>query len=148
MIPGAAVRTQWDSTDIWIRRTFELDALPADVLWFVHHDEDAEIYLNGRRVLSLKGFTTDYITKLMDKSAREAFRPGTNTLAVHCRQTEGGQYIDVGLVRLQESGVAVPSTTRIHGALAIRVNLTNHRTSRADLDLLIDEIHRIAADIQ
>lgn len=51
------------------------------------------------------------------------------------------------VVRLQESGVAVPSTTRIHGDLAIRVNLTNHRTSRADLDLLIAEIHTLAGQI-
>lgn len=51
------------------------------------------------------------------------------------------------VVRLQESGVAVPSTTRVHGALAIRVNLTNHRTRDADLDLLIAEIHKIADQI-
>ncbi|MDQ5858000.1 MAG: pyridoxal-dependent decarboxylase, partial [Acidobacteriota bacterium] len=41
------------------------------------------------------------------------------------------------VVDLQESGVAAPSTTRIQGALAIRVNLTNHRTRRQDLDLLV-----------
>ena len=39
------------------------------------------------------------------------------------------------IVALQESGVAVPSATRIRGHLAIRANLTNHRTRREDLDL-------------
>ena len=43
------------------------------------------------------------------------------------------------VVELQESGVAVPSTTRINGHLAIRAAITNHRTSRADIDALIDE---------
>jgi glutamate/tyrosine decarboxylase-like PLP-dependent enzyme len=38
---------------------------------------------------------------------------------------------------LQESGIAAPSTTRIHGAVSIRVNITNHRTQLSDLDLLI-----------
>ncbi|MEX0880087.1 MAG: pyridoxal-dependent decarboxylase [Thermoanaerobaculia bacterium] len=38
---------------------------------------------------------------------------------------------------LQESGVAAPSTTRILGAMVIRVNLTNHRTRQEDLDLLV-----------
>jgi glutamate/tyrosine decarboxylase-like PLP-dependent enzyme len=41
---------------------------------------------------------------------------------------------------LQEAGVAAPSTTRIRGRLAIRVNITNHRCRRADLDLLIKAV--------
>jgi glutamate/tyrosine decarboxylase-like PLP-dependent enzyme len=34
----------------------------------------------------------------------------------------------------QESGVAVPSSTLLDGRFAIRVNLTNHRTTMADLE--------------
>ncbi len=37
----------------------------------------------------------------------------------------------------QESGVAVPSSTLLDGRLAIRVNLTNHRTTMADLRRLL-----------
>ena len=44
------------------------------------------------------------------------------------------------VVDLQESGVAAPSTTRIGGALAIRVAILNHRTRAADLDRIVDEI--------
>lgn len=44
------------------------------------------------------------------------------------------------VVALQEKGIAAPSTTRIGGKLAIRVNLTNHRTTDADLDLLVDAV--------
>jgi len=49
------------------------------------------------------------------------------------------------VVELQERGTAVPSTTRIRGRLAIRINLTNHRTRFEDLDLLVDEVCRIGA---
>ena len=41
---------------------------------------------------------------------------------------------------LQESGVATPSTTILNGKLAIRVNITNHRSTMADFDLLVDEV--------
>jgi glutamate/tyrosine decarboxylase-like PLP-dependent enzyme len=41
------------------------------------------------------------------------------------------------VVDLQESGIAAPSTTRVRGALAIRVNITNHRTRSEDLDLFV-----------
>jgi aromatic-L-amino-acid decarboxylase len=41
---------------------------------------------------------------------------------------------------LHESGVAAPSTTRIRGRVAIRVNITNHRCQCADFDLLVDAV--------
>lgn len=51
------------------------------------------------------------------------------------------------VLRLQESGIAAPSTTRLKGRLAIRINLTNHRTRQSDLDLLFTEIVRIGGDV-
>ena len=47
---------------------------------------------------------------------------------------------------LQERGIAAPSTTRIHGKLAIRVAITNHRSQRADFDLLIESVLRLASE--
>ncbi len=44
------------------------------------------------------------------------------------------------VIGLQERGIAAPSTTRLSGRLAIRVNLTNHRTRLADLDILLDAV--------
>jgi glutamate/tyrosine decarboxylase-like PLP-dependent enzyme len=41
---------------------------------------------------------------------------------------------------LQETGVAVPSQTRIGGRFAIRVAIVNHRSRRADFDRLIAEV--------
>lgn len=101
--PGAIVRTEWNSRDIWIRRTFELPAgtVTDGLQLLIHHDEDAQVYLNGRRILELTGYTTAYETIPLPPAAREALRPGTNTLAIHCRQTGGGQYIDAGLARLE-----------------------------------------------
>lgn len=44
------------------------------------------------------------------------------------------------LIRLHESGVAVPSYTVLHGNYALRVANTNHRTRREDFDLLIRKV--------
>jgi len=41
---------------------------------------------------------------------------------------------------LQVDGIAAPSTTRIGGALAIRVAIINHRCRAADLERLVDEV--------
>ena len=48
------------------------------------------------------------------------------------------------VVQLQIQGVAAPSTTKVHGRTAIRVNITNHRTTRDDLAFLVREVERIA----
>ncbi len=48
------------------------------------------------------------------------------------------------ILLLQESGVAVPSKTRINNQVAIRVNVTNHRTTSADMRVLVEAIDEIA----
>ncbi len=47
------------------------------------------------------------------------------------------------VAELQMQGIAAPSTTRLDNRLAIRVNITNHRTEREDLDILIDGIDQL-----
>ena len=42
------------------------------------------------------------------------------------------------VIALQESGIAAPSTTTLHGQLAIRAAIVNHRTTANDIDALID----------
>ncbi len=99
--PGAVVGTEWKSGAIWIRREIELPApLPKDLLLRVHHDEDAVVYLNGVQAAKLGGFTTEYEEVDIAPKALAALQPGRNVLAVQCKQTQGGQYIDVGMVEL------------------------------------------------
>jgi aromatic-L-amino-acid/L-tryptophan decarboxylase len=51
------------------------------------------------------------------------------------------------LVRLHESGVAVPSYTVLGGRYALRVCITNHRTRTSDLDLLVREVARLGKEL-
>jgi hypothetical protein len=102
--PGAVVGTRWDTDDIWLRREITLPAKQYSSLRFwVDHDEDVEIYVNGVLASKDAGFTTSYIPLDIRPSARALLQPGaTVTLAVHCHQTEGGQNIDVGLANVVE----------------------------------------------
>jgi hypothetical protein len=97
--PGAAVRTEWKTPDIWLRREIDMpDAKFASLQFRVHHDEDVEVYVNGVLALKLKGFQGEYEEHPMTAAGKAALKPGKNLIAVHCLQTSGGQYVDVGIV--------------------------------------------------
>jgi hypothetical protein len=102
--PGGSVNTPWTTPDIWLRRSIDLPAdLGEHVHLLVHHDEDVEIYLNGVLAARRTGYLRDYEPLAIRPEARKALRAGKNLLAVHCRQSRGGQYVDVGLCRVTES---------------------------------------------
>ena len=101
--PGSVVRTEWNSNDIWLRREFTLpEGKLGDLQLNVHHDEDVEIYINGVLAASASGYTAAYEPMPINPQGRAALKPGKNLMAVHCRQTSGGQYIDVGFVNVVE----------------------------------------------
>lgn len=102
--PGAKVRTPWNGAEVYLRREVTLDAAPSGkVTLAVHHDEDCDVYLNGVLAAHLEGYSVDYEEQPIRKEAQEALRAGKNTIAVYCRQTRGGQYIDVGLMEEEAS---------------------------------------------
>jgi beta-galactosidase/beta-glucuronidase len=94
--PGAVVGTTWNTSNIWLRRTFEVKDGSGDLWLKVHHDEDAVVYLNGREIARLEGYVGSYQFKNIPDGI---LRPGKNVLAISCKQTNGGQYVDAGFVR-------------------------------------------------
>ena len=95
---GARVATLWGTDDIWLRKTVTLASIPDRPALLVSHDEDAEVYLNGEKIAEFDGYVTDYFTRPLSQKAAGSLKVGENVLAVHCRQSEGGQFIDVHLV--------------------------------------------------
>jgi hypothetical protein len=100
--PGAFIGTIWKTDDIWLRREIDLSPATYDDLeaWF-HHDEDAEVYINGVLALKTSGFIVNYDAFPLTAAGKAALKPGKNVIAVHCHQTVGGQYVDFGLVDVQ-----------------------------------------------
>ncbi len=87
-------------------------------------------------------------------------RPAIRLMAPVALQIVCGRYEPQGLdetatdalnselvATLQRRGIAAPSTCRIDERLCIRVNITNHRTSDADLTLLVEAVEAIGAEL-
>ena len=95
--PGAAVRTKWDTKDIWLRRHVKLDAVPAEPFLSLHHDDDTKVWFNGVLAGDFHGYSCDYEPENVSAAAAKALKPGDNMIASTTHQDYGGQYIDYGL---------------------------------------------------
>ena len=101
--PGSIVGTVWESEDIWLRRTFTIDRDDfADIMLSIHHDEDTVVYLNGVKAAALPGYKTSYSSVVIAAEALATLKTGENLIAIHCRFTRGGQFIDAGLLEVIE----------------------------------------------
>jgi len=99
--PGAQIATRWETEGIWLRRTLDLSegGLPARPRALAIHDEDLDVYVNGALAIREEGFIAE--PELLPlRGGATLFRVGRNCIAVHCRQTLGGQCVGVSLVDL------------------------------------------------
>ena len=99
--PDARVRTTWSTPEIWVRRHFTFEGVTEDDLkdlcLRLFYDEDSEVYLNGVLAMTVTGYNTTYQLFEIREEARRALNlTGDNVMAIHTKQTSGGQYIDAG----------------------------------------------------
>jgi hypothetical protein len=93
------VRTEWTTTDLYLRKKFEYDGtnLKRGAV-VINYDEDTEIYVNGKKILSVCGYITYYQLNSVNDALKKALKKGSNTISVHTHQAVGGQYIDLALL--------------------------------------------------
>ncbi|MQP28415.1 DUF4965 domain-containing protein [Sphingobacterium faecium] len=140
------VKTLWKTDDIWVRRTFNITDPSSinDLYLKINHDDNIEVFLNGKKVYEKNGWTNSF----QYQSIRKAdLKKGQNVLAIHVSNTAGGRFLDFGLVdKLKESGpnvqiavqkdVEITATQTIYNFIAGKVNLKLTFTS----PLLMDDL--------
>lgn len=83
------VKTLWQSGDIWVRRLFKIDN-PAGIgrlFLKLNHDDNIEVFLNGKKVYEKTGWTTAFQYFPVSKAD---LKPGENVIAIHLANTAGG----------------------------------------------------------
>ncbi len=99
-----AHHTPWATSDIWIRRQWSIP--PGDfkhLAFYVFHDDDVEIYLDGVLASKESGYIDHYDLLPVRPESMSLLKPGaTVTICAHCHQIKNGQEIDVGLVDIAE----------------------------------------------
>jgi glutamate/tyrosine decarboxylase-like PLP-dependent enzyme len=76
--------------------------------------------------------------RILESSELELLAPvSLNIICFRYRCKEADRVNSDIVVALQESGIAVPSTTTVNGQFAIRTAIVNHRTSTHEIDALL-----------
>ena len=135
--PGVSINTRWATRNIWMRREVTLPAtlVPSAALQLlVFHDEDVEIYFDGVLAARQEGFVSDYEPMEIAPGARRLLKSGAKLLvAVRCRQTVGGQGIDVGIAEMSQRWLADRRIDRYRSfALSNSGDATNGRKLFSD----------------
>ncbi|HKB43006.1 MAG TPA: DUF5127 domain-containing protein, partial [Chitinophagaceae bacterium] len=87
----------WNSREIWIRRTFDLQHINInELLLKIKYDDNVQIYLNGEKVFSA-GCCSANKEIVLSNVIEQKLRKGKNVLAMYCENTGGQAYIDAGL---------------------------------------------------
>ena len=111
-------RTKWTSDDIWIRRWFDLsDTKLVSPHFLIHHDEDTEIYINGQLAVKLPHHNPFYTLVPLNEEAVRLLKTKANCMAVHCLNTSGPQYIDVGIVDVLPASHTAGSGSNARGRI-------------------------------
>ncbi|MCE1198660.1 MAG: DUF4965 domain-containing protein [Marinilabiliales bacterium] len=89
--------TPWKTRNIWVRRTFQLpQTLPSSDLYLVYsHDDDMELYLNGKQIVNTGQAANREVLLKIDKGM--LLPGGSNVIAAHCLDRGGLRFVDFGL---------------------------------------------------
>ena len=118
--------TPWTTDNLWYRNTFDLEDTGLDnLLLKLRHDDNVTVYLNGIEIAAINGWQHSYKYLPVPTEAANSLRSTGNVLAIHIRNTAGGQYLDAGLVQK----VSLPEQKRITTAEQTDLTLTANQTT-------------------
>ncbi|MGZ3871808.1 MAG: glutaminase domain-containing protein, partial [Mucilaginibacter sp.] len=157
-------KTLWRSKDIWVRRVFTYHKTDINKLYLkLHHDDDAEVFLNGEKINVSSGANGDLQYFPLNDEVAGKLKEGENVLAMHCANTGGAAWLDAGLAdeikptdhpELQlavQTGVTINATQTIYkfkcGAADLQLTFTSPLLL-SDLDLLSRPVSYISYKVK
>lgn len=95
------VKTHWRTSDIWVRRTFNIndDLSREQILLMYSHDDEFELYLNGERLVKTDYSWKNDVQLMLSNAQKKKLKKGKNVIAAHCHNTTGGAYVDFNLYK-------------------------------------------------
>lgn len=95
-----ACRTDWDTGNLWVRRSFRLSGeMPQTPVLHLRHEGAVQVFLNGEKVFESTNAMPAYANVDLSQVTAELFRQGENVLAVHAVANRANEFrfLDYGL---------------------------------------------------
>lgn len=147
-------KTLWTTNDLWLRRQFDVNRLNFNELFLkMRHDDNVVVYINGIEIYSCECWNNEYQYYKISEQAVKSLKESGNILAIHIKNTGGGQQLDAGIVD------KLKPTTAVKLAKQTALNFTATQTSytlecgNVELDLsftsplLLDDLDLLARPV-
>lgn len=157
-------QTLWKSDDLWYRRTFNLEDANLKSLYLkIRHDDNVTAYINGEEIFKADGWQDSFKFIPIEERVIEKLKKTGNVLAIHIRNTGGGQWLDAGLVtdapemhnieiiKAEQTSVTLNAMQTIYTFNCEGTALTATFTSPLfldDLDLLARPVSYLSVDVK
>jgi len=140
-----ATKTNWDADDIWVRREFSLPELaPTDPLFLIYfHDDDFELYLNGKEIVNTGNRARREVVLKIDASLLN--ESGNNVIAAHCRDRGGLAYVDFGLFTESDQQQVFPQTAT-QTKVSLSATQTHYEFTCGPVDLKLQFVSPLLPD--
>lgn len=135
---NSGAKTQWNSKNLWVRRTFTLTDTNLDnLLLKLHHDDNVEVYLNGEKVYSHVGWTNKFRYHAIPAAAKAKLKKGENVLAIHCANTAGGAWLDAGLAIEKVAGEVASIRSATQKSVDLNATQTTYQFAAGKVNLAV-----------
>ena len=131
-------KTVWDTKELWIRRKFNLSGGAwGNLLLKLRHDDDVEVFLNGKNIYSEKGATSKFVLLDLKEAIKNNLREGENLMAIHCINTGGYCYVDAGIVEKLPSANRQNIENPVQNSVSVKATQTIYNFSCGPVNLKV-----------
>ncbi len=137
--------TVWNTKEIWVRREFTFpDTESSYELFLIYsHDDDFELFLNGKEIVNTGNRAKSNVVLKLDNSLLNT--NGKNVIAAHCFDRGGLAYVDFGIFK-ENDEKEVFAQIAVQNSVEMTATQTKYNFTCGPVDLNLEFVSPLLPD--